>query len=234
MLQATILISALFASNSPSTLIRVGPDVVDARAASQAPAGLATPDAAHAAVGRARVLADEIIAASYPEFKTLDIRIKPFRSRSDYFKVRFGIPQYFFAQMRYLLFINPRVFELQAPEAGVRAIIAHELGHVAYFRMRNRVRLVGLVRLTSKRFTAEFERWADLKAISLGYGEGLKEYRRWLYQNVPASKLSEKQRNYFSPDEIDAILSASRNRPQLIEYWLKHVPLSLNEILATK
>src|SRR5882762_7556071 len=196
MLQATILIAALFTSNYPVTYSEVGPVPVDARAASQAPAGLATPDAARAAVGRARVLADEIIAASYPEFKTLDIRIKPFRSRSDYFKVRFGIPQYFFARMRYLLFINPRVFELQAPEAGVRAIIAHELGHVAYFRMRNRARLVGLVRLTSK--------------------------------------LSEKHRNYFSPDEIDAILSASRNRPQLIEYWLKHVPLSLNEILATK
>jgi hypothetical protein len=100
--------------------------------------------------------------------------------------------------------------------------------------MRNRARLVGLVRLTSKRFTAEFERWADLKAISLGYAEGLREYRRWLYRNVPASKLAEKQRNYFSPDEIDAILSASRERPELIEYWFAHVPLSLNQILAAK
>jgi hypothetical protein len=120
MLQATILIAALFTSNSPSTFIGVGRDQVVARAASQAPAGLATTDAPKAGVGRARVLADEIIAASYPAFKTLDIRIKPFRSRSDYFKVRFGIPQYFFARMRYLLFINPRVFELEAPEAGVR------------------------------------------------------------------------------------------------------------------
>jgi hypothetical protein len=136
--------------------------------------------------------------------------------------------------MRYLVFVNPRGFELQAPEAGVRAIIAHELGHVVYFKRRNRVRLLGLARLTSKRFSVEFERWADLKAISLGYGEGLKEYRHWLYRNVPASKLAEKQRNYFSPAEIDAILSASRRRPELLEYWLKHVPLSLDQILATK
>jgi hypothetical protein len=136
--------------------------------------------------------------------------------------------------MRYLVFVNPRAYELQAPEAGVRAIIAHELAHVAYFKKRNRLRLLGLVRLTSKQFTARFERWADLKAISLGYGEGLKEYRRWLYSNVPASKLAEKQRNYFSPEEIDAILSASRNRPELIGYWLKHVPLNLNQILATR
>lgn len=180
------------------------------------------------------MLADEIVAASYPELKGTDIRIKSFRSRSDYFKARFGLPQYFFTRMRYLLFVNPRVFELNAPEAGVRAIIAHELGHALYFKQRNRVQLAGLVRLTSKRFTAEFERWADLKAISLGYGEGLKEYRQWLYHNVPAAKLAEKKRNYFSPDEIDAMLSASHQRPALLEYWLKHVPLSLDQILAAK
>lgn len=232
--QATIIIVALLALYFPSTFLRAGCIPVVARAGSQAPAGPVNPDAAHAAVDRARALADEIIAASYSDFKSLDIRVKPFRSRSDYFKMRFGIPQYFCAQMRYLLFINPRVFDLQAPDAGVRAIIAHELGHVFYFRMRNRVRLLGLVRLTSRRFTAEFERWADLKAISLGYGEGLKEYRRWLYQNIPAEKLAEKQRDYFSPDEIDAILSASRKRPELLDYWLAHVPLSLNQILATK
>src|SRR5436309_885607 len=105
MLQATILL-ALFASNSPATFIAVDRVQRVARAASQAPAGLVTPDSARAAVGRARLLADDVMAASYPEFKFLDIRIKPFRSQSDYFKVRFGIPQYFLARMRYLLFIN--------------------------------------------------------------------------------------------------------------------------------
>jgi hypothetical protein len=132
------------------------------------------------------------------------------------------------------VYVNPRLFELQAPEAGVRAIIAHELAHVLYFKNRNRVQLLGLVRLISKRYTAKFERRSDLKAISLGYGEGLKAYRRWLYGNVPASKLGEKRRNYFSPEEIDAILSASRTRPELLDYWVKQVPLSLDEIVGTK
>lgn len=181
---------------------------------------------------RTRELVNKIVKASYAELSGATIRIKVFYSKSDYFKGRFGIPQFFFARMRYLVFVNPLVFELQAPEAGVRAIIAHELAHVVYFKKRNRVRLLGLVRLTSKQFTARFERGADLKAISLGYGEGLKEYRRWLYQNVPASRLADKQRNYFSPAEIDAILSASRKRPELLEYWLEHVPLNLNQILA--
>jgi len=184
------------------------------------------------AINRTGVFARKIIAASYPQLKGSDIRIESFASQSDYFKARFGYPQYFFTRMRYLLFVNPRVFELHAPEAGVRAIIAHELAHALYFKLRNRVQLLGLVRLTSKRFTAEFERWADLKAISLGYGEGLKEYRRWLYKNVPASRLAEKRRDYFSPEEIDAIERASSRRPELLDYWLIHVPLSLEQIQA--
>lgn len=242
MLQATILIAALFASNSPRTFIAVVPAPLAARNTYESPARKAAPnaapdaapDAVHNAIARCRALADEIIAASYPELKGTDIRVKTFHSQSDYFKARFGYPQYFFARMRYLLFVNPRAFELQAPDAAVRAIVVHELAHVVYFKRRNRVRLLGLVRLASKRFTAEFERWADLKAISLGYGDGLKEYRRWLYRNIPASKLAEKRRNYFSPDEIDAILSASRKRPELLEYWLEHVPLSLNQIQSVK
>ncbi|HXU08709.1 MAG TPA: hypothetical protein VN743_06900, partial [Blastocatellia bacterium] len=94
-------------------------------------------------MNRTRALVDQIIAASYPDLKDADIRIKSFRSRSDYFKARFGFPQYFFTRMRYLVFVNPRVFELRAPEAGVQAIVAHELAHVFYFKKRNRVRLLG-------------------------------------------------------------------------------------------
>ncbi|HWN99168.1 MAG TPA: hypothetical protein VNS63_07845, partial [Blastocatellia bacterium] len=229
MLQATFIVSALLAFHSTSALIDLG--CIPACTGDRLPARQATKDYANDALNRTRALIDQVIAASYPDLKDADIRIKAFRSRSDYFKARFGFPEYFFTRMRYLVFVNPRAFELQAPEEGVRAIIAHELAHVVYFKKGNRVRLLGLVRLTSKQSTARFERWADLEAISLGYGEGLKEYRSWLYGNVPASKLADKQRNYFSPAEIDAILSASRKRPELLEYWLKHVPLSLSQIL---
>ena len=228
MLQATFILSALLAFQSTSAF--VDPGRIPACASDRPPTLQATKDYANNALNQTRELVDQVIAASYHDLKDADIRIKAFRSRSDYFKARFGFPQYFFTRMRYLVFVNPRAFELQAPEAGVQAIIAHELAHVVYFKKRNRVWLLGLVRLTSNQSTARFERWADLKAISLGYGEGLKEYRSWLYSNVPASKLADKQRNYFSPEEIDAILSASRKRPELLEYWLKHVPLSLSEI----
>jgi len=230
--QASFMLAALLALQSSGPLSEAAsfPD----RVIAQALASQSTRDLAVDAANRTRMLIDKVIASSLPELEGSDIRVKMFRSRSDYFKARFGYPQYFFTRMRYLVFVNPRVFEMQAPEEGVRAITAHELAHLVYFKRRNRARLAGLVRLASKRFTARFERWADLKAISLGYGEGLKEYRQWLYRNVPASKLAEKQRNYFSPDEIDALLSKARARPELFEYWLKNVPLNINQILATK
>src|SRR4030095_13076448 len=102
------------------------------------------------------VLVDEIISASYPELKGTAIEIKLFESRSDYFKARFGIPQFFFGRMRYLVFVNPRAFEQGAPDVGVRAIPAHELGHLLYFNTRNRLKLLALVRLASKASTHRF------------------------------------------------------------------------------
>jgi len=122
------------------------------------------------------------------------------------------------------------VFDLQAPEDGVRAIIAHELGHVFYYKKGNRMRLFGLIRLISKGYRSGFERWTDLQAISRGYADGLKTYRKWLYKNVPQKKLEEKRRSYFSPEEIDAIKSRIQARPKLLTYWLKHVPRNLKEI----
>ena len=186
---------------------------------------------ANPAIERTHKLVDEIRAASYPELRDAQIEIKTFQNRADYFRSSFSIARFLLpGKMRYQLLVNPRVFELQAPDEGVRAILAHELGHTLYFTQRNRIELLGLARLAGKGFTARFERWADLQAISRGYGAGLKAYRQWLYQHIPADRLAEKRRNYFSPEEIDAILVAMQKHPEQMAYWLKHVPLNLREI----
>ncbi len=186
---------------------------------------------AQIAVKHARLLVDEILAASYPELQSADIRIKTFDNKGDYFRVGFSSARFLFGKrMSYVVLVNPKVFDLEAPAEAVRAILAHELGHVLYFRQRKRVELLGLVRLASKRFTARFERWADLQAISRGYGKGLKEYRAWLYGHIPPERLAEKKRNYFSPEEIDGIMIGIQKKPERLAYWLKNVPLNLSEI----
>ncbi|HKR59271.1 MAG TPA: hypothetical protein VJS64_06015 [Pyrinomonadaceae bacterium] len=186
------------------------------------------------ALRRTRSLVDELIASSYPELRDVDIQIKLLQGESGFFRTRFGIPQFLFGgKMRYIISVNPRVFEWHAPEVGVRAIVAHELAHILYFMQKNRLQHLSLVRLASTKFTARFERRTDLEAISRGYSAGLKEYRQWLFHHVPNENLSEKQRNYFSPAEIDAILSSLQYRPELMNYWRKHVPRNLQEIFRS-
>jgi hypothetical protein len=183
------------------------------------------------AVNRTRVIVDDVIRTSYPELANVDIRIVEFRNSGDYFRTQFAIRQFTTGRrMQYLIKVNPDVFSRNCPESAIRAIIAHEIGHVLFFSQRNRLRLLGLVRLESKSYTTEFERWTDLQAISRGYTEGLKEYRHWLYVSIPAKNLAEKRRDYFSPEEIDAITQRLKVNPELMKYWLTHVPRNLKEI----
>ena len=179
----------------------------------------------------ARALVQEVQTASYPELKDARIEVKTFRSESDYFQSRFSFGRFFTGrQMRYIIFVNPAVYDKNCPDAALRAIVAHELAHILYYRQRNRLELFGLARLAGAGFTARFERGADLEALARGYGDGLKQYRAWLYQNIPSSKLAAKRRDYFSPEEIDALTAALQTRPALLDYWRKHPPCNLEKI----
>jgi hypothetical protein len=183
------------------------------------------------AIERTRKIVGEIIAKSYPELKPAKIDIKTFQSDSNYFKSQFSVSRFLtFQKLHYVVFVNPEVFRKNAPAAGIRAILAHELAHVLYYKRKNRFELVGLANLADKSFTVKFERRADLEAIGRGYGEGLKSYRRWLYENIPAKETEAKKRDYFSPEEIDLILKILREKPEMLDVWRNRPPRNFNEI----
>jgi hypothetical protein len=99
---------------------------------------------------RTRVLVERIRSASYPELTATQIELRAFQKASDFFRVRQRIPDFFARKdLRYIIQVNPRVYELQAPENGVEAIIAHELGHIAYLKKRHRLKHLALIRLLS-------------------------------------------------------------------------------------
>ena len=107
---------------------------------------------------RTGVLIERIRTCSYPELQTTQIQARPFKSASDFFRVRPRIPDFFMKKnLRYVILANPRAYELKVPEDGVEAVIAHELSHVAYLKKRNRLRLLTMVRLLSKSCAANFE-----------------------------------------------------------------------------
>jgi len=176
-------------------------------------------------------LAQQIGAASFPELARVKFQITDFDSPNDFFRTRFSLPRFvFLLPMRYSVQVNPRLFTEQAPVSGVCAILAHELSHLTALSRGNRIRRLGLVRLVSGSYTTRFERQTDLEAIHRGYGEGLKVYRNWVYSHIALGKVAEKKQRYFSPEEIDAIEQRLREQPEILTYWRKHVPLSLDDV----
>jgi hypothetical protein len=154
----------------------------------------------------AEQLVREVRSSSFPDLLDKDIRVRQFAGSSDYFQARFSIWRFLSARrMHYVIRVNSAVALLAAPEEGKRAIIAHELAHLAYYANGNRVRLLGLIRLASPGFRERFEKRTDVEALRRGYAQGLKQYRIWLYQHVSADVLQEKRRDYLTPEEIDAI-----------------------------
>ena len=79
-----------------------------------------------AAVAETNLIVREIIEKSYPELGDVRIKIKTFDSHADYFRSRFSFAGFLaFRKLDYLIFVNPRIFEPNAPSnAALRAIIA--------------------------------------------------------------------------------------------------------------
>lgn len=173
----------------------------------------------------------EIVEKSFPELDAKKIRVKTFKSSATFFKTQFSFGRFLtFQGMRTTIFVNPLVFERKAPEEGIRAILAHELGHALYYKQKTRLRLFGLIGLIDGGFNAKFERRTDLVAIERGYGAGLIVYREWLYQNVSGKSVAEKKRDYFTPEEITLLIAAFEKHPKLFEKLKKNVPRNLNEV----
>jgi hypothetical protein len=193
----------------------------------------ASPCADQASTGLASVetQVQEVRAASFPELTKTDVRLRPFHSKADYFRTRFSLSRFLLLRrMRYFVEVNPTLFDKQAPSDGVCGVLAHELSHVVALSRGNRIRRLSLIRLLSIGYTAQFERKTDLEAIHRGSGDGLKSYRTWVYAHIPASALPAKRRNYFSPEEIEAIQQRLRGQPGLFAFWKKHAPRNLAEI----
>jgi hypothetical protein len=229
------LVASLAAANLRAETPESPPGAVCADSAKLAPLAqeLASRvnDRKHEAV---RKLIVEFQAEAYPELAKKEVQLGTFPSKSDYFRTRFSLSRFFFfRRMQYFVEVNPELFARDAPADGVCAILGHEMAHIADFSHGNRIRLFRLVRLLSSGYTVRFERKADLEAIRRGFGPGLINYRNWVYANIPAAKIEEKKRNYFSPQEISAIQELTRANPQLFDYWKRKVPLNQNEIEAS-
>jgi hypothetical protein len=60
----------------------------------------------------------------------------------------------------------------------------------------------------SDTFNARFERGTDLAAIRMGYGEGLIEYREWLYRQLNSTDREKRKKTYMTPEEIRDVMKS--------------------------
>ena len=150
-----------------------------------------------------------VVDRSFPELRCVPLRVRSFHSQSDYFQARFSPGRaLIFARMRYTIFVNAALEGERPPQRAMEAIVAHELEHICWYRNHSRWRWLGLIDLVWEHDQERFEKQADVGAINRGYGPGLADYRRWLYQHVSPKVASKKRRIYLTPEEIDRISTA--------------------------
>jgi hypothetical protein len=173
---------------------------------------------------------DGVRQASFPRLASADITVYDLRCDFDYLQARFTVSSFFTRKLRYMILFNSDAILRQVPAEGLRAIVAHELAHINYYESQSRMGLVRLVGLLLPSFTTRFERTADLDAIALGYGPGLEIYRKWLYRNIPREAEGEKKRDYYTPEEIEALFQAETKHPGIMGKFRRCIPRNLAEI----
>jgi hypothetical protein len=73
-------------------------------------------DQGNPGIGATGTVLQDIQGTSYPELAHLDLRVRSFRSQSDYFRTRFSLSRFLLPlRMRYFVDVNPALFQKQAP-----------------------------------------------------------------------------------------------------------------------
>jgi hypothetical protein len=152
-------------------------------------------------------LVQTIIQKHFPNLKQANTKFRYFKN-DEYFLKTFVKPLDIFKKERtYFLDINEKLYDCSPAPLALEAILVHELVHLNDF---TQLGTLGFFKLLAKMATSEgrasYERQTDLRTLELGYAEGLKEYRYWIYQRLDSKALKKKKLMYYTPDEIDSWL----------------------------
>jgi hypothetical protein len=154
---------------------------------------------------------DIVRAALYPELAVNLVTLDPTDSPEDYFvmSVDLGEGSGSGDERAFLLRYSTVQFADPMPYSGLGAILVHELKHAVDFRDMSSQQLVDFALWYSEGDYASYERETDEAVLEAGCGQGLIDFRLWLYDHVDAETLLEKQRDYYTPEEIAAWMEAN-------------------------
>lgn len=111
----------------------------------------------------------------------------------------------------YVVHYNQDLLKMNSPDhEAIRAILVHELAHIRDYSHMGFWQFVYFVIKYALFDHSAYERKTDEVALQKGLGSGLKKYREWLYQNIAPKTLKNKQKNYYTPQEIDHWLQTNK------------------------
>ena len=156
------------------------------------------------------ILLSRAVIATFPELTDVDLVVSPvdalqfFRSSIDLV----SLDPLDDTTRVYRVEYDPVVLSDPPEPAALAAVLVHELGHIAdYTAMTGTAYLDFGLWYGSSTGTDElaaYERATDEQALARGCAPGLAAMRDWVYTHCSGEVLAEKQRDYYTPEEIEA------------------------------
>lgn len=152
-----------------------------------------------------------LIADHFPSllesFKDNRIKVREFQNDAYFLKTFFKLGHILKEKRLYYLDINTKLYECAPTKLALRAILAHELKHIADYKDSSSVELIRLgLRMIGKKSRSHYERATDYHVMELGLSEGIREYRLWIYKQLTDKALKKKKCFYYTPEEINRYL----------------------------
>lgn len=149
---------------------------------------------------------DGVRSALYSDLEGVPIELKPISSTTSFFAASVDLSSLggTTENRRYVVQYAEELFALGPPVDGVVAILAHELAHVLHYTSLEQQELIDFALWYAQGDIADYERQTDEETLRRGCASGLIAYREWLYSVVDAETRAEKERDYYTPEEIRA------------------------------
>ncbi len=152
------------------------------------------------------LLVKEAQETYFPELNSAPLKIKFFKSSAYYLQSQPILKTLTKNRTKreYSVQINTKLLACPPSEEALKAILVHELEHIKDYTKMSSAQIAGLgIKMTiSRKFRTKYERATDEKALYKGLGQGLIEYRKWIYKKLTPKQLLKKKRFYYTPEEI--------------------------------
>ena len=154
---------------------------------------------------RAMKMVGELVEESFPELKGITFTPKLIKNPAVFLATDINIPSVLVGEREYILYLNKQLHIQPISDLALKGILAHELVHFTDYEKMNALELAWFYAkiLTNAAFETEYERATDLKTFERGYAIGIKAFRFWLYEQITPEAKALKEKNYYTPEEID-------------------------------